>query len=133
MAENEPQYAKSAAQVDLEARVASGNKSDRVLSTSDSYEKPESGDGRSYAVEGNDLTGYVGVSPEYATYSTDAQKPSWAEDSAETTIAEQFVEAVGDAALLYDEDESEDDESEGDKPEDKKPAAKKTASSTSNS
>lgn len=33
-----------------------------------------------YQVEGNDLDGYVGVSPEYATYADDTQKPLVAED-----------------------------------------------------
>lgn len=32
-------------------------------------------DGRDYRVEGNDTSGYIGVSPEYMTYANETEKP----------------------------------------------------------
>lgn len=32
-------------------------------------------DGRDYTVEGNDTSGYIGVSPEYMTYANETEKP----------------------------------------------------------
>jgi hypothetical protein len=32
-------------------------------------------DGRDYRVEGNDISGYVGVDPEYMTYANETEKP----------------------------------------------------------
>lgn len=35
----------------------------------------DSTEGRNYRVEGNDTSGYVGVSPEYMTYANKTEKP----------------------------------------------------------
>lgn len=35
---------------------------------------------RAFAVEGNDLSGYVGVSPEYRTYANETDKPMLSDD-----------------------------------------------------
>lgn len=105
---DKPQYAKPASQVDLERRLENGNKSDRVLSTSENYDAPEPGSSeRTYAVEGNDLTGYVGTASEYATYANETEKPGWAEDSVETKVAEEFVEAAGPVALTHESSQDE--------------------------
>lgn len=74
--EKKAQYSKPASQVDLEARLKNGNRSDKVLSTSDAFVPPE-GDrgGRSFAVEGNELDNFVGVSAEYANYANETDKP----------------------------------------------------------
>ena len=91
------QYAKPASQLDLEARLENGNKSDRVLSTSDNYEPPtDSGDGRDFRVEDNDISEYVGVSPEYATYANETEAPlaSDEEDSAEQQVFDAFADGL---------------------------------------
>lgn len=53
-----------------------------------------------YAVEGNDVSQYVGVSPEYMTYSSDVDKPIVGEDTDDDDDDEQ------------DDDEDEKDENE---------------------
>lgn len=88
------QYAKPASQVDLEERLENDNKSFKVLSTSDQYEAPEAEEGRTYAVEGNKLDGYVGVSGEYATYANDTEAPVKADESAESKVIESFNEQI---------------------------------------
>jgi hypothetical protein len=94
------QYSKPASQVDLEERLESGNKSDKVLSTADSYEGPaDSGEGRTFAVEDNELDGYVGTSAEYQTYANDTEAPVKADDSAENRVIESFVKGQGELEL----------------------------------
>ena len=65
MAKNEVEYTKPTSQIDAERRMA--------------IEKGETPDedtpARVFAVEGNDLSEYVGVSPEYQTYAEDTHKP----------------------------------------------------------
>ena len=101
MAEEKAQYAKPASQLDLEARQANGNKSDRVLSWSDNYEAPEDdGEARTFSVEGNETDNYVGTSSEYATYASETEAPLKGEDSAEEKVAEQFKEELGATAVL---------------------------------
>jgi len=87
------QYSKPASQVDLEARLENGNKSNAVLSTADAYEAPEgAGDGRDFRVDGNEVTNYVGTSPEYATYANDTEAPLAADDdSAEAKVFASFA------------------------------------------
>jgi len=94
MAEKEKaQYAKPASQVDLEERLANGNKSDKVLSTADSYEgAADSGEARDYRVEGNDTEAYIGVAPEYQTYANDTEAPLQGDDSAENDVIASFAE-----------------------------------------
>lgn len=70
------QYAPPASQVDLEERRSEDYVNPAILSTSDeaaSREAPQ--DGRDYTVEGNELDGYVGVSPEYMNYANETEKP----------------------------------------------------------
>lgn len=53
------------------------------------------GEARSYAVEGNELDAYVGVSPEYMTYADDTQKPFLAEgDGPEAQVEQRFIETL---------------------------------------
>lgn len=56
---------------------------------------------RNFAVEGNDLSGYIGVSPEYMTYADETQMP-YSTDEEVLSPAEQ---------LMFEEDD-EDDESD---------------------
>lgn len=92
------EYAPPASQVDLEARLANGNSSDRVLSTSDAYvekarEAADANDGRDYRVEGNKTDEYVGTSPEYATYANDTEKPLASDDkSPEAQVFQNFAD-----------------------------------------
>lgn len=94
------QYAKPASQVDLEERLANGNESSRVLSTSDSYKGAgDEGDGRDFRVEDNDVTEYVGTSPEYATYANETEAPLKSEKGAEAEIFESFAASPVPATL----------------------------------
>jgi len=95
MADEKAQYAKPASQVDLEERLKNGNKSSAVLSTADTYEAPEpDGEGRTYAVEDNELGEYVGVAGEYATYANDTEKPLQGDDkNPETQVFKSFGES----------------------------------------
>lgn len=106
MADDKPQYSKPNSQLDLERRLENGNASDRLLSTAPG-EKPSADDaaGRSYAVEGNDLTGYVGVDPIYQTYANDTEGPYEADDSAEKQILEEFAEGQAELAGVKSDDE----------------------------
>ena len=77
-------------------------------------------DGRDYRVEGNDISGYLGVSLEYMTYANETEKPILTDqekwdytnqlDHLEGNIDEENVESVdpGDTVV----DESKDDSSE---------------------
>lgn len=47
-------------------------------------------EGRSFAVEGNDLSGYVGVDPEYQTYANDTEAPALNKD--EQALADEAKE-----------------------------------------
>lgn len=94
MASKKAQYEKPASQVDLEERLENGNRSDRVLSTSDEYVGNDVEEETTrYAVEDNDLSNYVGVSPEYATYANETEAPlgSDDDDNPEAQVFEEFV------------------------------------------
>lgn len=80
------QYAPSSQQVDLEARVANGNKSTRTLSTADGYEPDESLAGRDFRVEGNETEDYLNTGLEYQTYANDTEAPARAEDGVEQNM-----------------------------------------------
>lgn len=102
------EYSKPASQVDLEERQEAGFASNAVLSTSDEYARrqAEKGDeedenARSFAVEGNDLEGYIDVSPEYMTYANASEKPHKAEEGPEQVLEE----------FAYEEAEKRNDES----------------------
>lgn len=94
-------YELPASQVDLEARLKTGDKSNRVLSTADSYEQDdvdkESVAG--YAVEGNEVNAYVGVDPIYQNYADETQKPLRAEGGPEAKLEELTLE--DDPSNLY--------------------------------
>jgi len=105
--EDEAQYAPSAAQLDAEERRANENRSSKVLSTAEIYEADESDSGRDYGDV--DRTGYVGVNPEYQTYSSETEKPGVGE-GVDDEIADDFVNAKDPEASTPD---SLDDEDEG--------------------
>lgn len=105
MAEKEKaQYAAPGSQVDLKRRQENDNKSDRVLSTSDEYDPQELGEARSYLVEGNDTTEYIGTSPEYATYANDTEAPLPVDDddNPEKAVFESFAAGPTPATLKVD-------------------------------
>src|SRR6478752_7090424 len=99
--EEKAQYAAPGSQVDLERRQANDNKSDRVLSTSDEYDPQELGEARSFLVEGNDVTEYIGTSPEYATYANETEAPLPIEDdkNPEKVVFESFAASPVPAVL----------------------------------
>lgn len=70
---------------------------------------PHDGEVNQYAVEGNDLSGYVGVSPEYATYANETEKPSLTDEEAEA------AEAQSEPSEVWGDDEREEsaDDDEG--------------------
>lgn len=75
---DKPNYELPTSQVDLEARMESGNASTRVLSTSDEYARRQVGTevtGRDFAVEGNDKSNYVGTDNVYQTYANETEQP----------------------------------------------------------
>lgn len=97
MAQNKPkaEFAPPASQVDLAERLESGNASDRVISTSPEYfrrmeEADDPDEGRVMQVEGNDVSGFVGVDPIYANYANETEKPGVAEgdDNPEAALEE---------------------------------------------
>lgn len=47
-----------------------------------------------YAVEDNDTSNYVGVSPEYMTYASDTEKPMRAEEGALAALEEKALQAT---------------------------------------
>lgn len=111
---DEAEYAPPTSQVDLERRLANDNRSDRVLLTSDSYVPAEGDEGRSFAVEGNDLSEYVGTNPEYMTYANETEAPLASEGGPEAEVFDFFAEATepvgsGDKADTEDENPPEDD------------------------
>lgn len=115
---DKPQYAKPASQVDLEERLKNGNRSQAILSTADSFEPAKPGEERSYAVEGNKLDGYVGVSGEYATYANETEAPL-AGKGVEQDVLESFGESYAGAkpgATEASEVEEEEKEKETPKP-----------------
>lgn len=102
--EEKAQYAAPGSQVDLERRQANDNKSDRVLSTADNYEPVELGEARSYLVEGNEVTEYIGTSAEYATYANETEAPLPIEDdkNPEKVVFESFAASPTPAVLKVD-------------------------------
>jgi hypothetical protein len=57
---------------------------------------------RSFAVEGNDLSGYVGTDQEYMTHANETEAPLKGEgDEADDANVEAFVEQVADPSEAY--------------------------------
>lgn len=92
-------YLPPTSQVDLEERLARDNMPVPVDFEGDPVLNPEKVYAP-YAVEGNDLSAYRGVSPEYMTYSDDTSKPFAAEGGPEEKAEKLAVEgmAVGQLA-----------------------------------
>lgn len=87
----------SAAERDLEARQDKDYKPGSALSTG---RGEVSETNAPYAVEGNDTSAYVGVSPEYMTYANDTEKPLKAESGPQAELEKQLTSgfAVGKVA-----------------------------------
>ena len=86
---DEVEYTKSTAQLDLEAFQA------REKARAAGKRAPEE-EGRSFAVEDNDLDGYIGVSPEYQNYADETHAPLSAEKSAEAVVENRVAEHLED-------------------------------------
>ena len=94
--------------------------------------------GRDFRVEGNDVDGYVGVSPEYRTYANETEKPyTTAEDvelfEATGTLTDVEMMTLQNAAQSQraedadsDDEDSDDDKDKDDKGGDDKPTAGET-------
>lgn len=52
----------------------------------------EAGQDRSFVVEGNDTSAYVGVSPEYANYANETEKPHRAADGPEAAAEAKIID-----------------------------------------
>lgn len=87
----EVEYTKPTSLLDLEARLERENQSDLVLP---SYVNPEDAERpeAQWAVEGNEVDNYVGVSPEYMTYANETDKPARAADGAEAVLEKKLVD-----------------------------------------
>lgn len=102
--DNEANYEKPSSQVDLERRLENDNRSSQVLVDSDEYnQRKADGDledtpGRDMRVEGNDISGYVGVDPVYQNYASDTEAPLPADEGAESKVFER-VATEGDAVV----------------------------------
>ena len=70
---------KSSQELDFEARLAA-----------EKGEVAPEVKGREFAVEGNELEGYAGTSPEYMTYANETEKPLMASGGAEAVIEERI-------------------------------------------
>lgn len=68
-------------ELELEARLKSGDVSSPIRRLESDVAQPAEVYAP-FAVEGNDTTDYVGVSPEYMTYASDTEKPSRAKAGA---------------------------------------------------
>jgi hypothetical protein len=79
---------------------------------------------RNFGVEGNDLSGYIGVSPEYMTYADDTHKP-YSTDEEVLPPAEQLMFAEDGADATEADDKSSDADSKKEEP--KKTAAPSSA------
>lgn len=73
MAEEEKVDNRPNSQKDLELRLAGGHRPSEIAKLAD--ERDRTGAPVSFAVEGNDTSGYVGVSPEYMTYANETEAP----------------------------------------------------------
>lgn len=72
---------------------------------------------RDFSVEGNDLDGYLGVSPEYATYANEGEKPYASEDDeAEQKVRDAKPEAVTTTGVPVSQMEDDDDSNKGEGP-----------------
>lgn len=94
-------FAKSAQELDLEQRYAAEN--------------GEESEGRDFAVEGNDLSEYRGVSPEYQNYASNTDEPLASEKG-----AFKELEKRSDAAQAQDKDASDSEDESDDDEDDKK-------------
>lgn len=81
MAEETPTRWPSNAELDLEARQKAADQ-----------EQGEVGEVYApFAVEGNDTSGYVGVSPEYMTYANETDKPLRSEEGVEKDLEDKAL------------------------------------------
>lgn len=83
----------SRAQRDLEQRHATGYRQVEVDNTKDDVANPEVVNSQ-YAVEGNDTSGYLGVSEEYMTYANETDKPGTPEEGVEAEVLEHLQSGV---------------------------------------
>lgn len=108
------EYSKPTSQVDLEERLANGNESSRILSTSDKASQQEDdGKARIMTVEGNELDSYFGVDPIYQNYANETDAPYPAESGPEAELEEmQFAAAESGSVVFPGKKDSDEDESE---------------------
>jgi hypothetical protein len=78
---DEVEFTKPTTQLDLERRQA--------IERGD--EEAPGSEARSFEVEGNDTSGYIGTSPEYMNYADETSKPFLAEDDSPEAVIEQRV------------------------------------------
>lgn len=71
--------------------------SDKTEIVSDTDEHARKIAEEDYAVKGNDLSGFKGVSPEYMTYASDTEKPVAKKSSAKKSSAKKQDESSAEA------------------------------------
>ena len=110
----EVEYTKPTSQLDLEARLDKDNRNEAAEAPLATYP------------DAQDEEGFVGVSPEYANYANDTDKPLAAEEGAEKVAEDLFLDEVAksaefDPASTPDTTRQSDSDSE-DKSDDEQPA-----------
>lgn len=82
---------------DVKAQAAAARERMAAQEVSEEYVPDHVLDGgRDYRVEGNDVSGYIGVDPEYMTYASVGQKPMLT-DMERFTYTNQYDHLVGNA------------------------------------
>ncbi len=79
---------------EVDNRPTSQIDAERVLAEQRGERAPTSGVARSFAVEGNDVSNYVGVSPEYQTYASETEAPLPADEGIERAMEERGRKAL---------------------------------------
>ena len=74
-------------------------------------------EGRSFAVEDNDLDHYVGVSPEYMTYANETEKPMLTDDEIDALEAADEGDQENPAVPPVEEPKADDEPAEDEAPE----------------
>lgn len=79
---------------EVDNRPTSQIDAERVLAEQRGDEVSSTAVARSFAVEGNDVSGYVGVSPEYQNYAEETHAPIAADEGIEREIEERGRKAL---------------------------------------
>lgn len=138
MADNEPNYERSAADLDLEARQERGNENpDLILSTygplEDLLAEQDDEQARDFKVEGNKTDAFLATDEVYVNYGIPQNKAYRAESGPEKEVEDVVYGNTdgNDPEDEADDDEADDDDEKAEKPVVTQPPAKKATASPS--